>query len=307
VDLEAAEQAFVSAAEQARGVSTMHAAQAFVGAGKAVYAEGRLKEAADHYRAALSIQVQCSEANYQMARLRRHAGDLGGAQKHFSAALDCHWSFAIRAATDSLFTDAPSVVRGWIVAEAGRMQSDMRAEAANALARINFLRRNADRDYPLDLLPSTDVLVRDLRAFAEMPGHTSLKPAFQLCRRERFDADRAVQLAQHYLALLLRVESAIIHRDLQKPEPPKPADLPGVEVDAAQTVLRRAARLARWLSRRRAVLGKRARIARNRARLRKRVRRIQRHFDISVVEQDLVPGSEQAMDARSPHVHTAAE
>ena len=96
VDLAAAEQAFLTAAHATPHAQPTAAALAYVGAGKAAYAQGRLDHAEQHYRAALAVTEHCGEAKYQMARLQTHAKDLHGVQMFLRTAFDIHWSFPSR-------------------------------------------------------------------------------------------------------------------------------------------------------------------------------------------------------------------
>ena len=102
IELPAAEVSFKSAARFARVQNPALSAKAWIGAGEAAYADGRLQTAEAYFREALQLNTS-GEAYYQIARVRAHIGDMQAASCFPCKAIRADWNFATCAAIDTVF------------------------------------------------------------------------------------------------------------------------------------------------------------------------------------------------------------
>ena len=231
LDLPAAESAFLGIAARAERDRPAESAAALVAAGKCAYAAGRFKDADTHYWSALDRDPTAAEAYYQMARLRRHAGDLRAVRESLTLAFGVDYSYALRAASDPLFGADVDLVRDCALAATHEAATASRRTLAEGRARLRFLARHADRDHPAAALdrfaPTRDEIV----ALGRAPAATTLRKV--LLQRKAAYATRApaMRLAQDYCTLLRQNEEAIATR--------------GVEQRRARPA---PARVARWLT-----------------------------------------------------------
>ena len=212
VDLAAAEQAFLAAARTTPREQPSATSLAYVGAGKAACALGRLERAEQHYRAALAVAPQCGEANYQLARLRMHAKDLFGVQKHLSTAFDIHWSFALRAGSDVLFFAHSALVEKCVVATTSRLVSEARRRIDKLIGGVKFLKEREDKDYAVEAIGGVDFVATSIRS-VQAPMHTAgLKKAFHVRKEMASTGRKLAQFVQDYCLLLRNLESLIVVR-----------------------------------------------------------------------------------------------
>ena len=212
VDLAASEQAFLAAAGTTPREQPMATALAYVGAGKAAYAQGRLKRAEQHYRAALAVAAQCGEANYQMARLRMHAKDHAGVQKFLGTAFDIHWSFALRAASEVLYFTRSALLEKCVVATTSRLVSEARRRIDTLIAGVRFLKEREDSDYAVEAIGGIDFVATSIRS-VQAPMHTAgLKNAFHARKEMAATSRKLTEFAHDYCLLLRNLESLIVIR-----------------------------------------------------------------------------------------------
>ena len=140
LNLKAAEDSFIVAARYARHDHPTEAAQAFIGAGRSAYVDGRLLDAEKWYQDALKLDHQCAEANYQMARLSLHAENPSQVESYLCKALYSHWSFAMRASADGLFVEHQQLVRKCVESVAQTIADEIRPRLGDITLRIQFLR-----------------------------------------------------------------------------------------------------------------------------------------------------------------------
>jgi tetratricopeptide (TPR) repeat protein len=131
LDLVEAERRFLRASE---GASPPLASQCLIAAARAAYVQGRFADAETHLKGAIAAAPTAAEAYYQMARLRLHAGDVASVESLLEKAFSLHWSFALRAASDTPFVINPGHVVSVAQAVSNRI---MHEEVAPALQRLN--------------------------------------------------------------------------------------------------------------------------------------------------------------------------
>jgi len=231
VDLPAAERAFLEIAARVEGGRPIEAAAALVAAGKCAYADGRFKHADAHFWAALGRDPAAGEAYYQLARLRRHAGDMRTVRESLVLACGVSYAYALRAASDPLFRADTDLLRTCTEKATRQADAAARRTLADGQARLRFLARHADRDFPLASLARFAPTRREVAALASAPAPATLRKALQ--QRNAAHATRVpvARLARDYCALLRANAATIARRDLTR----RPARDPG--------------RIARWLTR----------------------------------------------------------
>jgi hypothetical protein len=232
LDLAAAEKAFLRIAARSERERPAEAAAALVAAGKCAYAAGRLRQADAHCWDALERDPGAAEAYYQLARLRRHAGDMRAVRESLTLAFGIKYCYALRAASDPLFLADAGLLRACAQAATRSAAKASRDTLAEARARLRFLVRQADHDFPAASLDRFAPTCNEITALAGVPAAATLRKVL-LWRKAVFATRSPVRrLAQEYCALLRANEETIARR----------------RVDA-----RRAARdpglLARWLTR----------------------------------------------------------
>src|SRR4051794_25512885 len=139
LDLPYAERAFLEIAARAAGGSPAEAAAALVAAGKCAYAEGRFKAAEARCRSALVRDPGAAEACYQLARLRRHAGDTEAVRESLVVAFGMAYGYALRAASDPLFRADGRLLRDCAWAATDRAAAATRAALGDSLAQLRVL------------------------------------------------------------------------------------------------------------------------------------------------------------------------
>jgi tetratricopeptide (TPR) repeat protein len=231
LDLPYAERAFLEIAARTADVSSAEAAAALVAAGKCAYAEGRFKTAEAHCRSALDRDPGAAEACYQLARLRRHAGDTEAVRETLAIAFGMAYGYALRAASDPLFRSDVRLLRDCAWAATGRAAAATRAALGESLARLHVLVRDADRDFPAVGLPGFAPSRDEIVARVGEPLAPTLRKALRQRKAAQATGAPLRQLARDYCALLRRNEETIARR--------------GVERRAA----RDPDRVARWLTR----------------------------------------------------------
>jgi hypothetical protein len=232
VDLSAAEFAFLKVAARADREAPDEAVSAFLAAGRCAYACGRFADAESHYCSALDRDPHAAEADYQMARLRMHAGNMRAVRDFLILAFGLEFSYALRAASDPLFRADVDLVRACVVAATQRTAQATRDTLEEGLARLRFLARNSDHDFPAEALERFAPTRADIAALARERSAPTLRKALR--QRKRADATRApvVELGREYCDLLRANEDAIA---LRGAEQRRAAANPG--------------RVARWLTR----------------------------------------------------------
>jgi hypothetical protein len=232
IDLLAAERAFVRLAARAGRDRPDEAATALIAAGRCAYANGRFADAQAHCHAALARDPRAAEAHYQVARLRVHAGDERGARAALVAAFGLKFGYALRAASDPLFGADFGFVRACVVAATRRATRAARAALREGLARLGFLARHSDPDFPAAALAGFAETRAEIARLTAAPARTTLRAA--LLQRGSADATRApaTDLARAYCDTLRANEETIALRAVERRRPP--AD-PG--------------KVARWLTR----------------------------------------------------------
>ncbi|HEY2136190.1 MAG TPA: tetratricopeptide repeat protein, partial [Xanthobacteraceae bacterium] len=221
IDLPAAELAFLDIA--ARATSTDAAVAAWIAAGKCAYADGRFADAGGHYCAALDRDPHTGEANYQMARLRLHAGRKRAARKFLMRAFAARFSYTLRAASDPVFRADIDLVRACVVAATRHGRRAARDALAKGLARLRFLARHGDRDHPAEALTGFAPARSALAALAREPAATTLKQA--LFRQKTVDAALAPvgRIARDYCDVLRANEDRIALRGVGRERMPADA------------------------------------------------------------------------------------
>ena len=212
VDLEAAEKAFVEAAQRAKAIDPSAAAQAYVGAGKAAYAANRMPDAARHFGAALELDPSCGEAHYQFARLHALAKNASGVRRHLPCTFDCHWSYGVRAASDPLLAADHTLVSRCLNAGTRAMVREARTGCSDTSSRLRFLKAQ-DRFYPLADNPAFMTLAAEVTHMEGAMWADVLKRAFDMRKKTRAMLVSVNRLAKDYCAVLLANEEAIVHRD----------------------------------------------------------------------------------------------
>ena len=232
LDLAAAERTLLKIAARAERARPAEAAAALVAAGKCAYAAGRFKDANTHYWGALDCDPTAAEAYYQMARLRRHAGDMRAVRESLILAFGIEYCFALRAASDPLFRADVDLLRTCAVAATRSAAKATRDTIDEGLARLRFLARHADRDFPAASIERFVPAHDEIAALAAVPAATTLRKV--LLQRKAASATRApvMRLAQDYCALLRRNEDAIVRRGVERRRAARDPD-----------------RVARWLTR----------------------------------------------------------
>jgi tetratricopeptide (TPR) repeat protein len=232
LDLPAAERAFLKIAARAERDRPVEAAAALVAAGKCAYAAGRFADADAHCWGALECDPRSAEAHYQMARLRRHAGDLRVTRECLILAFGLKYGYALRAASDPLFRADVDLVRACVIAATRNAAKAARETLAEGLARLRFLARHSDRDHPAAALERFASTREEIAALAGAPAAATLRPVLR--QRKAASATRApvLRLAQDYCKLLRANEETIARRAVERRRAPADPD-----------------RVARWLTR----------------------------------------------------------
>ncbi|HEY4918973.1 MAG TPA: hypothetical protein VII40_02615 [Xanthobacteraceae bacterium] len=233
VDLPAAERALLQIAQRAGGGCAEEAAAALVEAGRCAYADGRFADAKTHYGRALEHDPGAAEAHYQIARLARHAGRSRDSRVSLVAAFGLKFGYALRAASDPLFAGDVDLVHACVVAATRRATRAARDTLRQGLARLRFLARNSDRDFPAEGLDRFAPTRAELTGLAAAPAHATLRRALlQFAAAVAATRAPVARLAQDYCALLRANEDTIALRDV---DARRPAADPG--------------KVARWLTR----------------------------------------------------------
>jgi tetratricopeptide (TPR) repeat protein len=231
VDLPYAERAFVEIATRAAGVSPAEAAAALVAAGKCAYADGRFKAAEAHCRSALARDPGAAEACYQLARLRRHAGDTAAVRESLVLAFGMAYGYALRAASDPLFRADARLLRDCAWAATDRAAAATRATLGDSLTQLRVLVRHADRDFSAVSLPGFAPSRDEIVARVDEPLAPTLRKALRQRKAAQATGAPLRRLAQDYCALLQRNEETIARRGI------------------ARRTARAPDRVARWLTR----------------------------------------------------------
>jgi hypothetical protein len=225
VDLRAAEEAFFTAAARARHQAPSAAAYAMVGAGKAAYAAGRAGDAVQHFYAAVGSDSRCGEAHYQLARLRMQSEDADSVRLHLRKAFECHWSYAIRAASDPVLARQPRLIEKCLSAAARDVVRTAQARLTDTIARFKFLQAQHDKLYPLADDAAFAPLTSDIDRMTPPFRSRLLKHAFDRRKKAGAMHDTAGRMARDYVARLRREENTIIHRDERFQTRRAPADI----------------------------------------------------------------------------------
>jgi hypothetical protein len=212
-------------------VSFSEAAAALVAAGKCAYADGRFRTAEAHCRSALERDPGAAEACYQLARLRRHAGDTEAVRECLVLAFGMAYGYALRAASDPLFRADGRLLRDCAWEATDRAAAATRAALGESLAGLHVLVRYADRDFSAASLPGFAPSRDEIVARVGEPLAPTLRKALRQRKAAQATAKPLRRLAHDYCALLRRHEETIARR--------------GVERRAA----REPERVARWLTR----------------------------------------------------------
>jgi hypothetical protein len=231
LDLPAAERAFLDIAAGAGRDRPAEAAAALVAAGRCAYAEGRFRDAEAYCRVALAHDGRAAEGYYQLARLRRHAGDRKSVRESLIAAFGIAHSYALRAASDPLFRDDARLLRKCAWAAADRAAAATRAALGETLARLRVILRHGDRGFPPAALPGFSPLREEIVAQVSEPLWSTLRKALRQRQAAQATAAPLRRLAQDYCALLRGNEEAIARRGLERRR------------------MREPARVARWVTR----------------------------------------------------------
>ncbi len=231
LDLPAAERSFLAIAARAAADRPGEAAAALIAAGKCAYAEGRFRQARAHCLAALARDPAAAEAYYQLARLRRHAGDLRGSGECLTLAFAAGYGYALRAASDPLFRTDTRLLCACVRAATGRAAAATRDALVESLARLRFLARHADQDFPVASLarfaPTRDAIV----TLVSEPAAPTLRKAQRQSKTAGATHPSVTRLAQDYCALLRGSEETIVRRGAERPAGRDPG------------------RIARWMTR----------------------------------------------------------
>lgn len=213
LDLAAAERAFVEISAQAG--RDRSGAAALVAAGKCAYADGRFRQAGTHRRAALKQDPGAAEAHYQLARLRRHAGDMRAVRKNLVLSFGIGYGYALRAASDPLFGADAGLLRRCVKTAVRRATAATRDTLAGGLARLRFLVRHADPDFPAASLARFASTRDAIVSLAAEPSPATLRKALRGRTTARATCAPVTRLAEDYCALLRRNEETIVRRDAE--------------------------------------------------------------------------------------------
>src|SRR6202035_5532451 len=136
------------------------------------------------------------------------------------AAFGHKFAYAMRAAGDPLFGVDMGFVRACVVAATRRATQAVRATLREGLARLGYLVRHGDRDFPAAALDGFAQTRADIAKLAATPARTTLRGA--LLQRADADATRApvMRLAQAYCAALRANEETIALRDVERRRAP---------------------------------------------------------------------------------------
>jgi len=214
VDLPAAERALLQIAQRAGRGRPHEAAAALVEAGRCAYADGRFADAKAHCERALDHDPGTAEAHYQIARLARHAGRMRAVNASLVAAFGCKFSYALRAASDPLFAGDADLVRACAVAAARRATRAARDTLRQGLARLRFLVRHGDRDFPAEALDRFAPTRAELAHLAAARPRATLRQALLQFAAAAATRAPVTRLAHDYRALLRANEETIALRDV---------------------------------------------------------------------------------------------
>lgn len=103
IDLEAAEQAFLRAAQYAKHNYPTEAARACLSAGWAAYCQGRMREAEEYTTTATQLYREFSEAYFQLAKILMHVGRPNDARPHLVRAITLDRRYSVKALADDDF------------------------------------------------------------------------------------------------------------------------------------------------------------------------------------------------------------
>ncbi len=231
LDLPAAERGFLDIAACAGRDRPAETAAALVAASRCAYAEGRFRDAEAYCRVALAHDAGAAEACYQLARLRRHAGDRKSVRESLIAAFGIAPSYALRAASDPLFRGDARLLRDCAWAATDRAAAATRAALGETLARLRVILRHGDRSFPAAALPGFASVRDEIVAQVGEPLWPTLRKALRQRQAAQATAAPLRRLAQDYCALLRSHEEAIARRGLERRGAREPA------------------RVARWVTR----------------------------------------------------------
>lgn len=218
IDLKGAERSFLLAARYARHDHATAAAQAYVGAGKAAYADGRFDDAHQHYKGALDLDEQCGEANFQIARLRAHAGDMAGLQQSLTKALDIHWSFAMRAAADILFVANRDLVERSIRDTADRILRAVAPTVDEADRRVKFFIDEQDPEFKIEDVAEFRRLASTIREVRDAIEAGTLKRAHEARLAIAHLPAQLTETASRYCEFLISRQATITARGVENKE-----------------------------------------------------------------------------------------
>jgi tetratricopeptide (TPR) repeat protein len=220
LDLPAAEHAYVSAARKAEATRPVEAVRALVAAGRCAYADGRFDDAAHYFGLALDRDPRSGEANYQMARLRMHAGEMSRVRDFLVLAFRASFSYALRAAGDQLFRQDPELVEDCVALATKRIVSDIRSRIAGYADLIQTLRRDGDPEFGLARLERLPDVLEQFEALKAVPEPVTLKRALCLEKRVLAFNEPLQRVARDYCVILRKAEVAVSVRGVEEPAPP---------------------------------------------------------------------------------------
>ena len=235
LDLPASERAYLSAAGKA--AAPIEAARAFVAAGRCAYADGRFADAAHHFGCALDRDPRSGEANFQMARLRMHGGDIARVRDFLIQAFRAGFSYALRAGSDQLFRHTPELVEDCVAAATRRIADDIARRLASYADQIESLRRDGDPQLPPTRLERLPELLQQLDALKAVPAPATLKRALAREKRVLEFNEPLRRLARDYCVLLRKAETMVCGRGVTTPALPDDAARAARICDRAETVV----------------------------------------------------------------------
>lgn len=140
LDLDLAEQAFVTAGRDALAEFPLIAARAYLAAGWSSYCQGRSDAAAQHTQRAIMADATLAEAHFQMAKIAMHRQEPAVAQPFLAQAIQFNPAFAEAAFQDDDFLPFTSVV----IEAVKSVRDAIGRQASKALHEVN--RRAAEVD-----------------------------------------------------------------------------------------------------------------------------------------------------------------
>ena len=143
-----AEKAFVHAARYASRDYPKEAGRAFLAAGWIAYCQGKMTDAMQYTKQALSLYPGLAEAHFQSAKIQMHVGNPDGALPFLKQAIELDRGYSIKAAADGDFKRYEAKVHTLL----GILRQEAKEKAEKALAATQRKAEETEKQHIQDFL-----------------------------------------------------------------------------------------------------------------------------------------------------------